>query len=184
LPLHSSKRGTLIGFPVMVGVAQQVEHRVVIPGVAGSSPVAHPTVRRRAPTGLLGIGRGFVVFSGVLAVDSLSTSLSTRRRLVRGACLRLARALLAARSRPLAYSRRHSRLLAATRGAGPLPLRSPPCVFSRTWSATAWPWPPRPAWPPPSPNAPRAPSQPERTAAELPKQRSCENRFQLGPDLR
>ena len=30
----------------MVGVAQQVEHRVVIPGVAGSSPVAHPTERK------------------------------------------------------------------------------------------------------------------------------------------
>ena len=30
----------------MVGVAQQVEHRVVIPGVAGSSPVAHPTGRK------------------------------------------------------------------------------------------------------------------------------------------
>lgn len=27
---------------VMVGVAQLVEHRVVVPGVAGSSPVAHP----------------------------------------------------------------------------------------------------------------------------------------------
>ena len=27
----------------MVGVAQLVEHRVVVPGVAGSSPVAHPT---------------------------------------------------------------------------------------------------------------------------------------------
>ena len=27
----------------MVGVAQLVEHRVVIPGVAGSSPVTHPT---------------------------------------------------------------------------------------------------------------------------------------------
>ena len=26
----------------MVGVAQSVEHRVVAPGVAGSSPVAHP----------------------------------------------------------------------------------------------------------------------------------------------
>ncbi len=27
----------------MVGVAQLVEHRVVVPGVAGSNPVAHPT---------------------------------------------------------------------------------------------------------------------------------------------
>ena len=28
----------------MVGVAQQVEHRVVIPVVAGSSPVTHPDI--------------------------------------------------------------------------------------------------------------------------------------------
>src|SRR5699024_10751875 len=30
---------------MMVGVAQLVEHRVVIPGVAGSSPVTHPDDR-------------------------------------------------------------------------------------------------------------------------------------------
>src|SRR5436305_14692082 len=32
----------------MVGVAQLVEHRVVVPGVAGSSPVTHPTRIRRS----------------------------------------------------------------------------------------------------------------------------------------
>jgi hypothetical protein len=32
----------------MVGVAQLVEHRVVVPGVAGSSPVAHPMQSRRS----------------------------------------------------------------------------------------------------------------------------------------
>src|SRR4051812_32226395 len=31
----------------MVGVAQLVEHRVVVPGVAGSSPVTHPNCTRR-----------------------------------------------------------------------------------------------------------------------------------------
>ena len=36
----------------MVGVAQTVEHWVVIPGVAGSSPVTHPIRRPRFPRGL------------------------------------------------------------------------------------------------------------------------------------
>src|SRR6266540_2377705 len=31
----------------MVGVAQLVEHRVVVPGVVGSSPITHPAVRVR-----------------------------------------------------------------------------------------------------------------------------------------
>src|SRR4051794_16026052 len=35
----------------MVGVAQLVEHRVVVPGVAGSSPVTHPIVRPRQRPG-------------------------------------------------------------------------------------------------------------------------------------
>jgi hypothetical protein len=34
----------------MVGVAQLVEHWVVVPGVAGSSPVTHPTDRPRSPS--------------------------------------------------------------------------------------------------------------------------------------
>ena len=37
----------------MVGVAQLVEHRVVIPGVAGSSPVAHP-IGEEAPIDPIG----------------------------------------------------------------------------------------------------------------------------------
>ncbi len=35
----------------MVGVAQLAEHRVVIPGVAGSSPVTHPKHRLAATPG-------------------------------------------------------------------------------------------------------------------------------------
>jgi hypothetical protein len=31
--------------PNVVGVAQLVEHRIVVPVVAGSSPVAHPTLQ-------------------------------------------------------------------------------------------------------------------------------------------
>src|SRR3954471_17726727 len=34
---------------VVVGVAQLVEHRVVVPGVAGSSPVTHPRRGESAP---------------------------------------------------------------------------------------------------------------------------------------
>src|SRR3954453_7987082 len=34
----------------MGGVAQLVEHRVVVPGVAGSSPVTHPMCRSRTTT--------------------------------------------------------------------------------------------------------------------------------------
>jgi hypothetical protein len=37
------RRYTCCGAGHMVGVAQLVEHRVVVPGVAGSSPVTHPT---------------------------------------------------------------------------------------------------------------------------------------------
>lgn len=44
----------------MVGVAQLVEHWVVVPGVAGSNPVTHPTLLVAVGIGLLG-----VVFVGV-----------------------------------------------------------------------------------------------------------------------
>ncbi len=36
----------------MVGVAQQVEHLVVVQDVAGSSPVAHPTLTPRRERGV------------------------------------------------------------------------------------------------------------------------------------
>ena len=38
-------------FRVMVGVAQLVEHLVVVPVVAGSSPVIHPMTEGRVPLG-------------------------------------------------------------------------------------------------------------------------------------
>ena len=31
-----------------VGLAQLVEHRIVVPGVVGSSPISHPTVKQEA----------------------------------------------------------------------------------------------------------------------------------------
>ena len=43
--------GRPLASPVMVGVAQLVEHRVVVPGVAGSSPVTHPNYSNRRPDG-------------------------------------------------------------------------------------------------------------------------------------
>ena len=46
----------------MVDVAQLVEPRIVIPAVAGSSPVVHPTFTSRASFGLV-----FVWFIGPLA---------------------------------------------------------------------------------------------------------------------
>ena len=36
----------------MVGVAQLVEHRIVAPAVVGSIPIAHPTLREAARTGV------------------------------------------------------------------------------------------------------------------------------------
>ena len=36
----------------MVGLAQLVEHRIVVPGVVGSSPISHPTFRKAGGAGL------------------------------------------------------------------------------------------------------------------------------------
>ena len=33
----------------MVGLAQLVEHRIVVPGVVGSSPISHPTKNEPRP---------------------------------------------------------------------------------------------------------------------------------------
>lgn len=38
------RHGNILTCAAMVVVAQLVEHRVVVPGVAGSSPVDHPIV--------------------------------------------------------------------------------------------------------------------------------------------
>ena len=35
----------------MVGLAQLAEHRIVVPGVVGSSPISHPTGKRPAAAG-------------------------------------------------------------------------------------------------------------------------------------
>jgi hypothetical protein len=48
----------------MVDVAQLVEPRIVIPAVAGSSPVVHPTFQR------LGQKSGGIGFKGFWAVSS------------------------------------------------------------------------------------------------------------------
>ena len=40
------RRYTCCGAGHMVGVAQLVEHRVVVPGVGGSSPLTHPKIDR------------------------------------------------------------------------------------------------------------------------------------------
>ncbi len=34
----------------MVGIAQLAEHRIVVPGVVGSSPITHPIMELRAGT--------------------------------------------------------------------------------------------------------------------------------------
>ena len=73
----------------MVGVAQLVEHRVVVPGVAGSSPVTHPMAQRvgRAKGGpmshrwmlrgaLLGAALGLV---GLTALAAAPSALTTSR---------------------------------------------------------------------------------------------------------
>ena len=36
----------------MVGLAQLAEHRIVVPGVVGSSPISHPTAKRSDASGL------------------------------------------------------------------------------------------------------------------------------------
>ncbi len=38
-----------VPIPIVVGVAQLVEHRIVAPEVAGSNPVTHPTCRTTQP---------------------------------------------------------------------------------------------------------------------------------------
>lgn len=50
----------------MVSVVQSVEHWIVVPGVAGSNPVAHPIQTYKAPVAQLdrapdfeSVGRGF-----------------------------------------------------------------------------------------------------------------------------
>ena len=40
-------QNTLLQFDFMVGVAQLVEPRVVIPVVVGSSPIVHPSISRK-----------------------------------------------------------------------------------------------------------------------------------------
>ena len=37
----------------MVGLAQLVEHRIVVPGVVGSSPISHPTKNEPGKAGLI-----------------------------------------------------------------------------------------------------------------------------------
>ena len=37
----------------MVGLAQLVEHRIVVPGVVGSSPISHPTSDEPGTAGLI-----------------------------------------------------------------------------------------------------------------------------------
>ena len=55
----------------MVDVAQLVEPRIVIPAVAGSSPVVHPTSAQPAREGTLILCLGFwAVSSAGRAVDS------------------------------------------------------------------------------------------------------------------
>jgi hypothetical protein len=54
----------------MVDVAQLVEPRIVIPAVAGSSPVVHPTSARRAQVGKFGFVGLWAVSSAGRAVDS------------------------------------------------------------------------------------------------------------------
>ena len=37
----------------MVGLAQLAEHRIVVPGVVGSSPISHPTQNEPGLAGLI-----------------------------------------------------------------------------------------------------------------------------------
>ena len=37
----------------MVGLAQLAEHRIVVPGVVGSSPISHPTKNEPGKAGLI-----------------------------------------------------------------------------------------------------------------------------------
>src|SRR5947208_10366219 len=59
----------------MVGVAQLVEHRVVVPGVAGSSPVTHPPRTRRSSA----CGSDFSVHA-ILATSGSATSETASRQ--------------------------------------------------------------------------------------------------------
>ena len=55
----------------MVGVAQLVEHRIVIPAVAGSSPVVHPTSDDGCESGSALLDKAiWAVSSAGRAVDS------------------------------------------------------------------------------------------------------------------
>ena len=51
----------------MVGVAQLVELRIVIPVVAGSNPVAHPRLKVRSGRGIGGVrGKRFALTNAVV----------------------------------------------------------------------------------------------------------------------
>src|SRR5579871_2133049 len=55
-PLESPSSGGMVR-PVTVAVAQLVEHWIVAPDVAGSSPVGHPTARRERRAKVRGFSR-------------------------------------------------------------------------------------------------------------------------------
>ena len=49
----SNRLSTLSADSNMVGLAQLVEHRIVVPGVVGSSPISHPTKNEPGKAGLI-----------------------------------------------------------------------------------------------------------------------------------